>query len=287
MNEDKLKKLYTDEMNASAPDMEALWERIEEGMTDKVQDTKPQSRRTFITLKKVLACAAACIAMAVAVPSAMRMVSVKSDMAASDNAGIAADESPMYMDNADAAENSVQAEDNGGILRYEDLDIVRGGETYPVSGEPFGGEYFVEEDVLLDTEQIIDGIVNHVYADTDSGCVYYELSAVNVYGGEADGTITVASRSQHTMKQGGEYIIPVKSVDGEYRTVSDSVPQIEVTNDGGMVYYNGWTTLDNDTSESILYPQDKVDDFFYDRMKFSYTKDLSAMIEKWESLRTG
>lgn len=285
MNEDKLKKLYTDEMNACAPDMDALWQRIEEGITDKKQDVQPQSRRAFITLKKVLACAAACIVMAVAVPSAINLVSNKSAESMAGNMAIAADESPMYMENADAAENAVQAEDNGGILRYEQLDIVHGGGNYPVSGEPFGGEYFVEEDVLLDTERIIDGVVNHVYADPDSGCVYYELSAVNVYGGEAEDTITVASRSRHTMKQGAEYIVPVKSVDGELRTVNDSVPQIEVTNDGGIVYYNGWSALDNSTSESILYPKGKVDDFFYDRMKFSYTKDLSAMIEKWESLR--
>lgn len=277
MNEDKLKKLYTDEMNASAPDMDALWQRIEEGISDK----EPQSRRSFITLKKALVCAAACIAIAVAVPSAIRPLSEKSDMTASDNAATAAENSPMYPENAE------QAEDNGGILRYERLDIVSGGEAYPVSGEPFGGEYFVEEDVLLETERIIDGVVNYVYADPDSGCVYYELSAVNVYGGEADGTVTVASRSRHTMKQGAEYIVPVKSVGGEYRTVNDSVPQIEVTNDGGIVYYNGWYTLDNDSSESILYPKGKADDFFYDRMKFSYTKDLSALIEKWESLRAG
>lgn len=285
MNEDKLKKLYTDEMNASAPDMDALWQRIEEGITDKKQDAQPQSRRAFITLKKVLACAAACIVMAVAVPSAINLVSTKSAESMADKMAIAADESPMHMENAGAADDAEQPKDNGGILRYEQLDIVRGGGNYPVSGEPFGGEYFVEEDVLLDTEQIIDGVVNHVYADPDSGCVYYELSAVNVYGGEAEDTITVASRSRHTMKQGAEYIVPVKSVDGELRTVNDSVPQIEVTNDGGIVYYNGWSALDNDTSESILYPQGKVDDFFYDRMKFSYTKDLSAMIEKWESLR--
>lgn len=282
MNEDKLKKLYNDEMNASAPDMDALWHKIEEGITDKEQDTKPQSRRAFITLKKVLACAAACIVMAVAVPSAINLVSNKSAESMADNSA-AAENSPVYI--GIVADDAEQPKDNGGILRYEQLDIVRGGGNYPVSGEPFGGEYFVEEDVLLDTEQIIDGVVNYVYADEDSGCVYYELSAVNVYGGEADGTITVASRSRHTMKQGAEYIVPVKSVDGELRTVNDSVPQIEVTNDGGIVYYNGWSTLDNDTSESILYPQGKVDDFFYDRMKFSYTKDLSAMIEKWESLR--
>lgn len=284
MNEDKLKKLYNDEMNASAPDMDALWQKIEEGITDKEQDTKPQSRRAFITLKKVLACAAACIVMAVAVPSAINLVSNKSAESMADNSA-AAENLHVYI--GIAADDAEQPKDNGGILRYEQLDIVRGGGSYPVSGEPFGGEYFVEEDVLLDTEQIIDGIVNYVYADPDSGCVYYELSAVNVYGGEAEDTFTVASRSRHTMKQGAEYIVPVKSVDGELRTVNDSVPQIEVTNDGGIVYYNGWTSLDNDTSESILYPQGKVDDFFYDRMKFSYTKDLSAMIEKWESLREG
>ena len=87
------------------------------------------------------------------------------------------------------------------------------------------------------------------------------------------------------MLENREYLIPVRTVDGELETVFDGVPQIEFTEDGGMIYYNGWRSLDGEDSVSLIYPKNGVDDFFYDRMKFSYKKDVSELIEKWNSIR--
>jgi hypothetical protein len=113
------------------------------------------------------------------------------------------------------------------------------------------------------------------------------LSKVNVYGEDTAENITVASRSKYRMLENREYLIPVKSVDGEFETVYDGVPQMEFTSDGGLVYYNGWRSLDSENSSDLIYPQSGVDDYFYDRMKFSYSGDISALIEKWTIIQGG
>lgn len=292
MTDRRIKELYKNEMVDSAPDKEALWSRIESGLEERSGDIAEAERslaaekRRFITLKKCLAFAAVCAVMAIIVPTAVK----NTDISKADTANIAAENSYMAEDAAaadeaaedlDGTEETVHVAD--GILDYNDLrfpESVNSGIS--CSGEPNGGEYFSEEDILVQTEGFIDAVVSNVYAGED--CIYYELSAVGVYGGiEESGTITVASRSKYPMLENREYLIPVRTVDGELLTVFDGVPQIEFTEDGGMVYYNGWRSLDGEDSVSLIYPKNGVDDFFYDRMKFSYKNDVSELIEKWNN----
>ena len=294
MTDRRIKELYKNEITGSAPDKEALWSRIESGLEERSGDIAETERssaaekRRFITLKKCLAFAAVSAVMAIIVPTAVK----NTDISKADTANIAAEDSYMAEDAAaandaeaacDSAEETVSVTES--ILDYNDLrfpDSVNSGIS--CIGEPNGGEYFSEEDILVQTEGFIDAVVSNVYAGGD--CIYYELSSVSVYGDiEENGTITVASRSEHPMLENREYLIPVRSVDGELLTVFDGVPQIEFTEDGGMVYYNGWKSLDGEDSVSIIYPKNGVDDFFYDRMKFSYKNDVSELIEKWNNIR--
>lgn len=287
MTDKDLKQLYNDEINGSAPDMDALWERIENGLAEKesknVENSVATKKRHFITLKRCLAFAAVCAVIAVIIPTAVGNSSIMDsmdmdsvDMDSVDE--IHYDEAYEEYDNADEAFSDE-------FLSYANLNFPQSYSGIIASGEPNGSEYFYENDVLIETEGFIDGIVNSVYAGDD--CVYYELSAVDVYGDIDSGTVTVLSRSKYPMMVNREYLIPVKSTNGELETVFDRVPQIEFTSDGGIVYYNGWETLDNDDSQSILYPKSGVDDFFYDRMKFSYNRDFSKLIERWVSIQGG
>lgn len=293
MTDRRIKELYKNEIAASAPDKEALWSRIESGLEERSGDIAEAERslaaekRRFITLKKCLAFAAVCAVMAIIVPAAVK----NTDISKADTANIAAEDS-YYADEYAAAENKAEEACDGAeetvhaadvILDYNDLSFPESVNSgISCSGEPNGGEYFSEEDILVQTEGFIDAVVSNVYAGED--CIYYELSTVGVYGGiEESGTITVASRSKYPMLENREYLIPVRTVDGELETVFDGVPQIEFTEDGGMVYYNGWRSLDGEDSVSLIYPKNGVDDFFYDRMKFSYKKDVSELIEKWNN----
>lgn len=295
MKDSRIKELYKNEIVGSAPDKEALWSRIESGLEERSGDIAETERssaaekRRFITLKKCLAFAAVCAVMAIVVPAAVK----NTDISKADTANIAAGNSYFADEYAEAADEAAEDLDSAeetvsvteSILDYNDLrfpNSVNSGIS--CSGEPNGGEYFSEEDILVQTEGFIDAVVSNVYAGGD--CIYYELSSVSVYGDiEENGTITVASRSEHPMLENREYLIPVRSVDGELLTVFDGVPQIEFTEDGGMVYYNGWKSLDGEDSVSLIYPKNGVDDFFYDRMKFSYKNDVSELIEKWNNIR--
>ncbi len=307
MNEKQIKQLYSKEIESSAPDMDALWSRIESGLAEKPSSVSPGSvtadsssaerKKPFITLKKGLALAAVCAVLAVIIPAA-RIGNINSMDSISE--GKQSQEAENFADNEVYSETNatVQENSNGsdeefygdGALRYEDLDLAFAEKKNPVCGEapyePYGGDYFSEEDILLETEYFIDAVVDNVYADGSS--IYYELKAASVFSAEGnvseEETITVASRSKHEMLEGREYLIPVKSSAEGLRTVFDGVPQIEIVSGEGLVFYNGWTSLVSDNSRDIIYPKSGVDDFFYDRMKFSYG-DYRSLLKKWEELK--
>lgn len=301
MTEWQLKELYSEEMSASAPDMEALWEKIDErvGKSEKKTEYVQPERKSKINLWRTGAIMAACAALAIVIPNAVR----NNDNLES-SAGIAADNAAAVYDDAvyEEEEYSDSADEEIVEEAVPEAEItfttaVRDGLSYemlsfPVSfekGVEFSGEstdgYFVEDDILMETECFIDAVVDNVYASPDGDCVYYELTAKAFYGeGSIGEYVTVASRTPHEMYIGREYVIPVKTTEKGLQTVYDSVPQIELTADGGMVYYNGWESLDSGYSQSIIYPQKKVDDFFYDRMMFSSSGDITALIEKWKDI---
>ena len=255
MTKEQLKELYNEEMSASAPDMEALWEKIDSRIEEKTAVEKKityvQSKKTTFNLWRAGAFAAACAALFFVIPSI-----IKHNEAMENSAGIAADNAAVYEDSADAVKNddhadaeseaavmeeSIEQTFTTSVLSYENLifpDSYQKGVEF--SGETDDG-YFVEEDILVETECFIDAVVDNVYASPDGDCVYYELTAKAYHGGSDMGQyVTLASRSQHEMYVGREYLIPVKVTEKGLQTVYDGVPQIELTADNGMVYYNGW-----------------------------------------------
>lgn len=280
MNENKLKELYNSEIESSSPDMDALWSRIEEKLPEKQPTESKPVRKPFITLTKALAGIAACAVIAIAIPAVMDTKKSESNTAGINfNYSDAACADEEYIE-----ENGAFAEEDKAAAAADNADITDAPAEEAVSAVSEEMAYFVEDDILVQTECFVDGVVSNVYAE--SGCVYYELEAKEYYGVEEESSIIIESRSDILMEQGGEYIIPLKVIDGSYRTVCETVPQIKVTDDGGLIYYNGWKTLDNESSENIPYPQGSVDDFFYDRMMFTDSKDISTLIEKWSSLKS-
>lgn len=303
MNENKLKELYEAEINNSAPDFDKLWEKIDSNLAPKeiiAPEIAITPKKSPMNAVKTVAALAAGLALVAFIPSLFSTNQFSADM--SESAGMAAD-SPT--DSADI-QNSVNMEDASDdaadamdeeavsdsmwedvqeeemLISYEDLSFNSYSETvYTCTGTPQGGEYFVEEEVLADADYIINAKVKNVSLSEDGSKILYELENSVTYPEIRTEIVFVESCSAYTMKRGREYLIPVAQTADGYRTVYDNIPQIEFTADGGLVYYNGWSSLDDSTSQSIIYPQRTVDDFFYDRMKFSYSGDYSAMIQKF------
>ena len=256
--EKELEKLYKDEMNSSAPDMDALWSRIESRIDNSSEKPQaPEKKITFVKIIKIMSLAAACIAAMVAVP---KLIGNDEDLL-----------------NETVYDNSV----------YEDVCMEESADGAPpentIKEEETALDYFVEDDVLAQTECFVDGIVDSVYYSGDDA--YYTLTAVDVYGAENPESITVKSSSEYHLEQGGEYLIPLKIKDGEYVTVYDNAPQIKFSEDGSMIYYNGWKSLYSEEDIAVLLDRISENDYFYDRMLSSSDRDISALIEKWNSIK--
>ena len=289
MNEQMLKELLTAEMNNSAPDKDALWARIEGRLQPKSAEAQPH-RRTVININalKAVAAAAASILLIVAVPAVLQRSGSRDESSMTDaGATNAEDSESMVMDDApadDAVGGTVSVKPKE-FMNYNELEFDSYSLTYiECSGEPYGESYFVEEDILADTERIIHGEVTAVYLSEDGESLCYEMQVLESYPESTESVITVESRSAYAMKRGREYLVPLARTDEGWRTVFDSVPQTEFTANGGAVYYIGWSSLDRGGSQSLIYPQEHEDEYFYDRMMYSHSGDITALIKKWEAL---
>ncbi len=301
MNENKLKELYEAEINNSAPDFDKLWEKIDNSLTPKetaVPEISITPKKSPAKAVKAIAALAAGLALVAFIPSLFLANQFSADMSESEGFDAPTDAADVQnsvimeeaSDNvADAMEEEAASDDMSEstqeeemLISYEDLSFNSYSETaYNCTGTPYGSDYFVEEEVLSDADYIVDATVKNVLLSEDGSAILYELETNASYPEKITGTIIVESCSAYTMKRGREYLLPLAETAEGYRTVYDNIPQIEFTSDGGLVYYNGWSCLDSIVSQSIIYPKRTVDDFFYDRMMFSYSGDYSALIEKF------
>ncbi len=314
MNSRKIEQLYKSHSENTAPDMDALWQRIESNLEEKNEQkitSKPIRRN--ISFTKKTAVAAACIAALVIAPIAVRNMDISNADMAADSASTA--EAPILDGAANEAAGAVPDDyffDNGEIdseaaeenfaeatiaedmpameeatgstmqtIRYEDLVLNPHMTIVTHSGETDGDDFFVEECVLVETDIIVNAYVDYVYSNGD-GAMCYEITADNIETGETE-PLVLTSRTPYVMLEDRCYVLPLKA-DGEvYRLAFENAPQIERTLDGGYIFHNGWECLNEDALD-VIYPQRSVDDFFYDRMKFSYGS-LDNLIERWHEVK--
>lgn len=298
MTEEQLKQMLTEEVNVAAPDKEALWARIDAQLKPK---TAPVKRKIMPRMFKISGFAAACAAVVLLVPAVLSTVisGSKTDSIVSDGSvhnsepsgGEQNVDSDNHLaneiaDNADFADSAAEDYAPSELLRYDELSFPSYSQTlFDCSGEPFGGEYFVEDDILAQTDIIIRARVDKVYKTDDGSGICYDVTAAEAFT-EADipSELTVVSRSPYPMCRGREYLLLLTEDENGYRTVFDSVPQTEYTADGGFVYYNGWRTLTTDSSCALLYTE-QPDAFFYDRMMYSAAGDPAPLIAAWSDIR--
>lgn len=297
MTRKEAEKLYKASRQTAAPDMDKLWERIEDGLTEKsAAEEQPTVKRHNITLKRCLGAAAVCAAAAIILPFAFspyfgnmkstsdNAVFIQNDEAFAEANDECSDEEMEYTSEVAASETTSEnaSSANGAQLDYSALDLSESVDT-GLRGKGSDGTLFDEDSVLAETVCFVDGIVENVYAGEE--CIYYELRAVETYGnaGADEELLTIASDSDIPMLLNREYLVPLKQTKDGLHTAVETVPQIEITLDRGLVFYNGWKSLDDESALEISCPKQYPDDFFYDRMKFSYS-GYTELITKWQKL---
>ena len=312
MSSGQIKKLYKEHVERSTPDMDALWEKIETGL-----EPKPESRITSKPVRKGVSFTssalkwAVCAAALLIVPISVRLIRNSSGSGGFDggssyiqqemNGAGASDmkdggaSGGAYEPNADmaadmeipAAESVVSAESTAASRRvvfYQELFSDQIEAIAAPKAKTSGDDFFVEENVLIETDVIVNAYIDRVYSKGDTVC--YEITAENAETLETE-EIVIESATPYVMKQSRTYLLPLKSEDGEYRLVFENAPQIEYAENGGIIFHNGWKTLDalEEDPIEVIYPQNGIDDFFYDRMKFSYRSDITPLIDEWLKLR--
>ncbi len=310
MKTQKIEQLYRNYAESSAPDMDALWERIESGLEEKNESATSKPIRRKISMTKTIAAVAACIVLVVAVPVAIRNAGKSEEMTSDSAQNIEPTDGVTAGDGVQAEMNEIAedfaVEDTAAeVFVNEAVDGAAGDECFqgvsendtvlyenlaldyaekPVDmpyAETSGDEFFVEENVLIETDVIVNAYVDKVYSD-GNGSMTYELTAYDFETKEIE-SIYFTSATPYVMLEGRCYVIPLKKDGGIYSLSFENAPQIEQTNDGGYIFHNGWECLDENAA-SVIYPQGGIDDFFYDRMKFSYGS-IDVLIDKWYEVK--
>ncbi len=312
MNNRKIEQLYKSHAENTAPDMDALWERIESSLEEKNDEavtSKPIRRNISFTKKTTIA--AACVAALIIVPVAVRNMDISNsgmtaeapmaeqtmaEAPALDGvADIAPEENKAEQNEEDAEEDFAEApaaeEDvvmeeaaaGSGVqtIYYEDLQLGYAEALLTPYGATSGDDFFVEENVLIETDVIVNAYIDRVYSSGD-GEICYEITADNLETGETE-SIYLTSRTPYVMLESRCYVLPLKADETGYSLAFENAPQIERTLDDGYIFHNGWESLDENALD-VIYPQGGVDDFFYDRMKFSYGS-LDSLIERWHEVK--
>ena len=310
-----LRNEYTQHIHDTAPDMDKLWDRIEceidkkETITDKENETTYTENREKIksnfSYSKIAAVAAAFIVVFAGANiinesrkariASERIPTERTSKAETNNGDMAdgaAYDDDEKADDADDAYDDRKTENDeteavaGGttIINYESLSF-NATDTAPYNNSyvAAGNEFFVEKDVLADTQLFADVMVINATFENDKAV--YDLQVNDVYTKEGTlsfENITITSSSPYILQKNREYLLPLrKNNNGDYTIVFENAPQIELTLDGGMVFQNGWDSLENG-SMTLEKKNLNMNDYYFDRMRYSPSDDLSQLMIEWK-----
>ncbi|MDE5883654.1 MAG: hypothetical protein K2H29_01030 [Oscillospiraceae bacterium] len=287
-------------MQENIPDKEALWMKIESGLSQQQQSEIParHAHISVVMMRRILTMAA-CLLL---VFGGLRMYhnrenlqSEKSEIA--ENYGYDADANcDAVADDYEAAapEESVKNSQEKAILRYQDLQILKNQEireNADLSRLGVQDAYFNESDILSKTELFLDVQVLNGYQNQETGEMQYILKILDVYGGDLEiSEFVMTSRSAYVLEKDHEYVIPVYQDSGNsgaqrnWSLVYECAPQIEKTQDHQIIFPNGWQSVmqSDPDAEPVLYDSYGKDDYFYDRMYLTGDTAIEILIQTWQ-----
>ena len=307
-----LKEEYTQHIQDTAPDMDKLWNRISKEIDKKETETKAETTYTENRdqikrsggYMKIAAVAAAFIVVFAGVnilneskktKTAMDNIPLsrpdrKDDMSSknknsdmtdnkTDNKAINAQSGETVQNEAaeDAATSTIRYEQ----LRFNSTDTV----AYMADYVPQGDEYFVEDKVFKSTDCFADVTVINAELSAENGATYV-LQVNSMYDKDGEyvvSEIVLNSSTPYILQENREYLLPLKRTgEDSYSIVFENAPQIEITLDGGAVFQNGWTALDS-SAQSLEKDSLNINDFYFDRMKYTPELDMESFLEQWNN----
>ena len=272
-----IKYKYSQHVQDTAPDMDKLWNKIENTIDEKetANDVKPQIRQTKKSYKKYTALAASLL---VVISAAYIFANFNDNK--TDTYDKSATESHV-----EEQENNTLPFDKNDVVKYESLSLSRTSTTsYNANYTADGDEYFVEENVLEKTDYFAD--VTILKATLNTTYAEYEMKInrlINKSGETKETDITIKSSTPYILQEDREYFIPLYEEDGTFYIAFENAPQIEISLDNELIFQNGWECLD-EYSISVEKSQESKNDYYYDRMRYSQEDNLNTLIEKWKSL---
>lgn len=294
--EDKLMEKYQGEMSQYAPDMDKMWDRIESGL----EERSPRAKKIVMHSRKRTAVIWAAAAI-ILIPVGYQALQF-SESSIKSNETAVVDQSMDGASNGghfDAAEEAAAAEDcepsEDGFpaghlpekMKYTELKFPR--ETVMSNMPDIENEcvtYFVESEVLSQTERFVDVKVRSASYNEAENAVEYELydvlgdTVLNISTAVGNGENNTLSSDRYVLKMGHEYILPLGERDGKYYIVFPSAPQTELTEDGYAVFHNGWTSLMENETAYLECPRNGKDDYFYDRMAVTFAENLNLSADE-------
>ncbi|MEY8336995.1 hypothetical protein AALB16_03055 [Lachnospiraceae bacterium 62-35] len=194
----------------------------------------------------------------------------------------------------------------GKIVSYKDL-ALSGIWIQPPEGRldstvalshPFKEEKAKETDLLIQAkvtkvsyQKNKEGIIDEITYELETKQILYSEGYWN-QGQTVQVKSPLEQNSQDSMpayglKQGGNYILPLKEEEGEWELVFPFAPQIEVTEDGKYLFYSGWKSLLN-AETAVVQMEDcrggedeqegKCQDFMVLREDSVFLKELTALV---------
>lgn len=286
---------YEQHIRNTAPDMDKLWNRIESEI-DSRENTEKQSI-TYSTnnnarAKKGHKGLAAAAAIVIVILGARLFSSTnqpdtdnsngKSDISSSANSADNAEETIENNDTDTIYDNNSTEE----VLSYNLLSLSSTNTlAYKCDYEAQGDEYFVEQNVLEQTDCFADVTVTEASLNAYGADYTLKVNRLITSNGEESSfeELTIYSSTPYILQQNREYFIPLKQENGQWYIVFENAPQIEITLDGGVVFQNGWDSLE-ENSCTVDKEELNRNDFYYDRMKYCDEMDLQNLIDKWRSI---
>lgn len=299
---------YIKAARLSAPDMDKLWEKIsssepadndvtpfESAMQECVNvPVKPRAEifRIFASAAAVFA-AVFCISLAVSTPADMSKNDAEPEQIyIGENADNAEESNEAYLYETDVRQIKAvsgwdYSHEISGSLSYDTLSLSYT-ESDPYSGilsDEVQQEYFVEEDVLSETDYFLDCRV--ISSQLSENGIAYTVEVIHFIGNDNEyipEEFTVYSKSPYSLKTNREYLLPVTQTGDDPPFIAfDNAPQIELSEEREVICHNGWQSLAAE-GEFISYPQAYKDDYFYDRMNITAEASLENLFDKWREL---
>lgn len=315
MNEKEIRDMYQENVRQTAPDMERLWSRIEQKIDEADKTESPAAPQREITVTKggkntftkALGWAAAFVIVFSAGALILNRNGVETDKTQSSgkenytadiqedsysskpaNDAISDEKEPNEAEPENVQEiggHDIKSETAPAAVDYSKLALDHSAELLTADYAPRGDDFFVESEVLAETETFLDCKVESV--EQDKSFCTYTLTVVECWTKSVEypsgSTLTLVSTSPLLLAEGGEYLLPVTLTDEGLRLVFENAPQIEYTLDGSVVFHNGWKTL-NEGSQECIYPENSKDKFFYDRMRITSKDKVETLITRWQAL---